>query len=139
MAKKIHLEPHLEVAELERRYREARDPVERSQYQIVWLLGQGKLTREVAEATGYSRGWIQELARRYNAGGPGALGDKRHGNPGGLWGGRKVAEWMAGKLRRPVGERRGWEYLRRSGYTPKVPRPSHEEADPGERAAFPKG
>jgi hypothetical protein len=30
-----------------RRYREATDPVERSQYQIVWLLSRGKTTSEV--------------------------------------------------------------------------------------------
>jgi len=165
MPKKLKLEKHVETQELERRYREARDPVERSQYQIVWLLSQGRLTREVMETTGYSRGWIQTLARRYNAGGPDTLGDRGHSNPGGadrallegagraelrealgddapdggLWTGRKVAEWMAGKLERVVGERRGWEYLHALGYTPKMPRPSHEEADPQERAAFPKG
>ncbi len=62
MPKKLRLEQHLGTEELERRYREAHDPVERSQYQIVWLLSQGKLTREVMGATGYSRGWIQQLA-----------------------------------------------------------------------------
>src|SRR5436189_84448 len=34
------------------------------------------------EATGYGRTWIQKLSRRYNEGGPQALGDKRHHNPG---------------------------------------------------------
>ena len=165
MPKRLKVEGHVQTGELERRYRESRDPVERSQYQIVWLLSQGRLTREVMAATGYSRGWIQELARRYNAGGPDALGDRRRHNPGGadralldgagrarlrealggeapgggLWNGRKVAEWMAGKLGRTVGERRGWEYLHALGYTPKVPRPSNEQADPEGRAAFPKG
>jgi len=33
-------------------------------------------------ATGYSRGWIQQLARRYNSDAPEALGDRRHRNPG---------------------------------------------------------
>src|SRR3982750_2886076 len=37
---------------------------------------------QVMEATGYSRGWIQQLARRYNSDGPEALGDRRHRNPG---------------------------------------------------------
>ncbi|NEO17203.1 MULTISPECIES: hypothetical protein [unclassified Moorena] len=31
-----------------------RDAVERSQYQILWLLAKGKQTEEVREATGYS-------------------------------------------------------------------------------------
>src|SRR5919205_2928757 len=82
MPKTIKLEPHLGSKELESRYRKARDPVERSHYQIVWLISEGRTTREVMEVTGYSRGWIQQLARRYNADGPGALGDRRHLNPG---------------------------------------------------------
>jgi hypothetical protein len=62
MPKKIKLEPHLSSEELENRYREAKDPVLRSHYQILWLISEGKTTREVMEVTGYSRGWIQELA-----------------------------------------------------------------------------
>ncbi len=57
MPKHIHLKPHLEVAELERRYRRAREGVLRTHYQTIWLLAQDQLTREVAAATGYSRTW----------------------------------------------------------------------------------
>ncbi len=66
MPKTIKLEPHLSSEELENRYRKAHDPVERSHYQILWLISEGKTTRQVMEVTGYSRGWIQQLARRYN-------------------------------------------------------------------------
>ena len=41
MPKRRHLEPHLGMDELEWRYRRARDPVERSHLQIVWLLSVG--------------------------------------------------------------------------------------------------
>ena len=82
MPKTIKLEPHLNPKELENRYRKAYDPVLRSYYQILWLISEGKTTRQVMEVTGYSRGWIQQLARRYNASGPEALGDRRHQNPG---------------------------------------------------------
>ena len=165
MPKRIRIAEHLSTDELGKRYREARDPVRRSHYQIVWLLSRGKSTREVMEATGYGRDWIQRLARRYSEDGPDGLGDRRHDNPGGrdralldeegearlrralegrapdggLWSGPKVAAWMAERLGRAVGGQRGWEHLRRLGYAPKVPRPSHEQADPEERAAFPKG
>ena len=80
---------------MENRYRKARDPVARSHYQIVWLISEGKSTRHVMEATGYSGGWIRQLARRYNAGGPEALGDHRHRNPGATGTGRcstKIAD-----------------------------------------------
>ena len=64
MPKTIKLETHLSSKELEIRYRKARDRVLRSYYQILWLISSGKSTTEVMEVTGYSRGWIQQLARR---------------------------------------------------------------------------
>jgi transposase len=166
MPKTIKLEPHLDSEELENRYRKAKDPVERSHYQIVWLISEGKTTRQVIEATGYSRGWVQQLARRYNAQGPEALGDRRHRNPGareralldqdqqrelaevlrkpppdgGMWNSRKVGEWIEAKTGKAVSKKqRGWEYLRRLGNSPKVPRPYHAKADQREQEAFKKG
>ncbi len=163
MVKRIQLRAHLGTAELERRYRQARDPVERTHYQIIWLLARGEPTSAVMAATGYSRKWVQELARRYNQQGPCGLGDGRRHNPGsaplldaagqralvralageapdgGLWNGPKVARWIGERLGRRVHARRGWEYLRRLRHSPKVPRPAHAEADADEQAAFPKG
>ena len=151
MPKTIKLEPHLHSKELENRYRKAHDPVLRSHYQILWLISEGKSTTQVMEVTGYSRGWIQQLARRYNEGGPQLLGDRRHGNPGakeralldaeqqeelrealkkpppdgGMWNSRKVGEWIEQKTGKAVSNKkqRGWEYMRRVGNSPKVPRP----------------
>ncbi len=166
MPKKIKLKPHLSSEELENRYRKAKDPVLRSHYQILWLISEGKSTREVMEVTGYSRGWIQQLARRYNSDGPEVLGDRRHHNPGakqralldvdqqrelsealkkpppdgGMWNSRKVAEWIEDKSGKKVASKkqRGWEYLRKLGNSPKVPRPYHKKADKHEQEAFKK-
>jgi transposase len=167
MPKTLKLEPHLDPEELEKRYRKARDPVKRSHYQIVWLISEGRSTRQVMEATGYSRGWIQQLARRYNAEGPESLGDRRHRNPGakeralldpdqrrelaealreppeggGMWNSRKVAEWIERKTGKKATSKkqRGWDYLKRLGHSPKVPRPRHAKADEREQEAFKKG
>jgi transposase len=168
MPKTLKLEPHPDSRELENRYRKARDPVGRSHYQIVWLISEGKSTRQVMEVTGYSRGWIQQLARRYNAGGAEALGDRRHRNPGareralldqgqqrelaqalrkppqedgGMWNSRKVGEWIKAKTGKAVSNKkqRGWEYLRKLGNSPKAPRPHHQKADKREQEAFKKG
>ncbi len=164
MPKKLPLDNHLEPTELEQRYRRARDPVERAHYQIIWLLSQGRSTGEVAAVTGYSRAWIRSIVRRYNDSGAAGLGDRRHQNPGGgarallgpqlreelaealqapppdggLWSSRKVADWITQRTGRRAGVQRGWEYLRRLGYTPQVPRPAHATADPDQQEHFRK-
>src|SRR5688500_17630422 len=140
MARPMAITPHLTVADLEQRYRSAGDPVARSQWQILWLLAGGMPTTEVARVTGYSVRWVQEIARGYRAG-PEAIGDRRHGNPGaapllnpgqheqlraalagpapdgGIWSCRSVAAWMSQTLGRPVSTQRGWEWMRRLGFT----------------------
>ena len=153
---------------MEHRYRKAKDPVERSHRQIVWLLSEGRTTAEVCEVTGYSPGWVRQIARRYNERGIEGLGDRRHANPGareralldeegieelgeallegppallggGMWSGPKVARWIAQRNGlEKVHVQRGFEYLRKVGMSPQVPRPSNARADPQEREAFKK-
>jgi transposase len=169
MPKRLELSPHTSTEELEHRYRKAKDPVERSHLQIVWLLGEGKTTREVCESTGYSPGWVRQIARRYNEWGVEGLGDRRHANPGakdralldeageaelrealvegppaslggGMWSGPKVARWIAQRNGlEKVHVQRGFEYLRKVGMSPQVPRPSNAKgASASEREAFKK-
>ena len=52
MARRIHLRTDISVDELERRYRAAKEPHERSWWQILWLLSRGQLAKEIAESTG---------------------------------------------------------------------------------------
>ena len=154
---------HLSAAELGRRYRAARDRVERGHLQVVWLLVQGRSRSEVARVMGLSGLWVAEVVRRYNAKGPDGLGDRRRGNAGakpllgaedeaalraaltappgdgGLWTGPKVATWMAARLGREVRPQRGWDYLKKLGYSAQRPRPRHAEAaSPEEQAAYKK-
>ena len=113
---------HLPAEELEARYRAARDATEARHYQAIWLLAQGRTVLEVAEVLAFVPRWVEELAARYNAFGPEALGDQRRRNgrtaslltpdllaalaerlreppeDGGLWSGPKVAAWMARHL-----------------------------------------
>ncbi len=158
--KRLNLVPHLSVADVEAHYRRATDPVARSQWHIIWLLTQGVSTHQVVQYTGYSPTWIYTIVRRSNARGPAGIGDRRHTNPGtagllspaqqqelataltgpapdgGVWTSTKVAAWMAAKLGRPVHPPRGWEWLRRLGYRPYVPRPRHAKADAGAQEQF---
>ena len=159
----LALVEHLSVEELGRRYRSARDPVQRSHLQVVWLLHQGRSGAEVAEVTRYSARWIAEIVHRYNDGGAESLGDRRHGNAGakplldaaqraelaaalqgappegGLWSGPKVAAWIAAKAGHEIHPQRGWDYLKKLGFTLKRPRPRHAKADAEAQAAFKKG
>src|SRR5215210_2912051 len=129
MPKRLELSPHGSTEELEYRYRRARDPVERSHHQIIWLLSEGRTTKEVSEVTGYSVGWVRNIACRHNERGVEGLGDRRHGNPG--------AKERA--LLDEAGEAELLEYLRKVGMSPQVPRPSNAKgADPSEREAFKK-
>lgn len=161
MANRLRLAPHLTEAELAERYRSAARPVEQRHWQVIWLLAKGWRTADIAEATDYSVVWVRKLCGRYNADGPEALLDGRRNNPGkaplldevgraklkqaiehepppsgGNWNGPKVAEWMTEHLGRPVGPVRGWDYLRRLGYTPQRPRRRHEKADEEAQRAY---
>ena len=108
----------------------------------------------VAAVTSYTVNWIRIIARRYNQRGPAGLEDRRHRNPGatgllsagqraalaaaleqsppdgGVWTGPEAAAWMTAMLGRRVRPQQGWEALRRLGWTAKVPRPRHVNADP---------
>jgi transposase len=156
---------HLSVAELEARYRAARDVTEARHFQAIWLLAQGRTVLEVSEVLAFVPRWVTQLATRYNASGPEALGDRRRRNgkaaslltegalsalaarvrtppeDGGVWSGPKVAAWMARHLGlAQVHPQRGWEALRRIGWSIQAPRPRHARAaTPEQRAAFKGG
>jgi transposase len=151
------------VEELERRYRAAKEPHERTWWQILWLLGRGLTATAIAETTGYSAYWIGQVAKRYNAEGPAGMVNRRHttshrtppllapaqreelrqalAGPApeeDRWSGRTVAEWMSARLGRPVSRYRGWVYLNQLKPRHGVPRPRHALADPSEQDVFKK-
>jgi len=163
MGRRIRLEPHLAVDELERRYRAAKEPHERSWWQMLWLLAKGQTATAVAESTGYSRYWIGQLVRRYNTEGPSAMRNRRYTHShraapllspallaelaeavrgpapeGEYWLGRTVAAWMSERLGRPISVYLGWAYLVRLDGKRRKPRPRHVQADAAEQTSFKK-
>jgi hypothetical protein len=118
----------------------------------------------VAEVLALVPRWVTQLAARYNAVGPEALGDQRRRNgkaasllteavlaalakrvqappeDGGLWSGPKVAAWMARHLGlAAVHPQRGWEALKRLEWSVQAPRPRHPRtATPEQREALKK-
>lgn len=170
-----HIVEHWPVGALERRYRAAQDASEARHLQAIWLLAQGRATLgratlgrttlDVADVLAFTPCWVAELAARYNAPGPDALGDQRRRNgraasvltaavlealserlrtppeDGGRWTAAKVALWMAAQ---PGVERahpqRGWEALKRARWSIQAPRPRHpRSAAPEQQAAFKGG
>jgi len=153
MPRRITIAPHLSLEELQARFRQAKTPTVAHHYQIIGLLACGKSTAFVMAVTGYSRGWIYELVWGYNYLGPESLEDRRCKNTdrdpllndveqallwqvlqqpppdGGLWNGRKVADWMSELKGYKVCRQRGWEYLKSMKFRLRVPRPEHQESD----------
>ena len=164
MARRIRLATHLSVDELEQRYRTAHEPHERTWWQILWLLARGQTATAIAESTGYTRTWIGQIAKRYNAEGPAGMVNRQHTTswraprmlsaaqqeelrsalagraPDGSkhWSCRAVADWMAQRLGRPVQVQRGWDYLQRLKHSQQVPRPRHALADAEQQVACKK-
>jgi transposase len=162
MAKRVEIQTDLRAEDLHERYRQTTDAVERTHWHMLWLLKEGKSPKEVAALLGYTARWVREIARRWNESGQAGINDHRStivgGSPlltaslqaelaeclqqppedGGLWSGPKVAAWMQSRLGRSVAPQRGWEYLRRVGYSARVPRPQHAKADLDQQKAFKK-
>ncbi len=162
MPKQTKIQEYLSQEELFARYRQAKDLSERGHWHIIWLLATPKTVKEVAAVTGFSPGWVREVARRYNASGPIRMEDKRKTLPGvkplltqelqneldqaiqksppqgGQWNGPKVAKWIADKIGRKVCRQVGWAYLQKLDYTLQQPRPHHAKADPAAQIQFNK-
>ena len=164
MGRHIQLQPHVSVDELEQRYRGAKEPHERTWWQILWLLSRGQTAKAVADSTGYSPYWIGQLARRYNEQGLEAMRNRQHTRPrptptllssaqieelrqalagpapaGERWSGRVVGEWIAARVGRPVRYQTGWAYLQRLKARQRQPRPRHVAASQEEQEAFKRG
>src|SRR6476619_4250184 len=139
---------HLSTAELGQRYRAARQPIERSHLQIVWLLSQGRSERDVAAISRYGQRWIGVIVHRYNEKRLDGLGDHRGKNAGakpvlaeppadgGRWTGPQVAAGRSARLGRKVWPQRGWGYLKKLGHSLQMPRPRHAKAASAEEQAL---
>jgi transposase len=163
MGRHIHLQPHLSIDELEHRYRTAKEPNERTWWQILWLLVQGRTATELSAVIGYRAYWIGQIAKRYNEQGPEGMRNRRHTTsyrPAPVlspeqqeelratfseaaarnehWTGTDVATWMSQRLGHPISYGLGWSYLVKLKHSQQRPRPQHALADPEEQQAFKK-
>lgn len=165
MGKRLKIEEHLPLEEVERRYKKAGEATASRHWQVIWRLQGGQSSQNVAQEMGLSLEWVRVVARRYNFGGAAGLGDRRRlhrgraplldeeslgelkravSEPvpdvlgGGLWNGPKVVLWMQSRLGRPIAPRLGSVYLQKVGYSVQVPRPRHVQGDPHAQQEFKK-
>jgi transposase len=149
---RLQLANHASLEELEQGYRQAKDPIQRSHWHIIWLFHQYQDAYKVAELTAYCADWVRKLVRRYNQDGTKALEDLRHRNRGNprllsaqqqealekallekaegksLWTGQEVARWVQASTGVKISRITGWSYLKRMDYSLQVPRPQHLKA-----------
>src|SRR3954453_4439741 len=147
---RLPIAPHLSPEEIARRYRACRSGVEKTHWQVLWLLTRSPTPpapAAVAAQVGLTPAWVRTILKRWNAEGPGGLADRRpvinggkpklsdeqqaalfealQGRPadGGLWTGPKVAAYARDRWGVTVCPQTGWEWLTRLGLSLRVPRP----------------
>ena len=152
---RLPIVPHLSPAEIARRSRAGRTGVEKTHWQILWLLTRSEAPptpAAVAAQVGLTPAWVRTILKRWNAAGPAGLADRRparnggtpklsdeqraalfealQGRPddGGLWTGPKVAAYARDRWDVAVRPETGWRWLRRLGLSLQVPRPKNPGA-----------
>jgi transposase len=156
MTRIAHLEPYLSATELKHSYREVTNAIEARHWQLLWFIALSKTIKEAAAVLGINYDYARSIVKSYNQHGDPAIHLKKQppkqrpthallntlqlealrlslageSRDRGLWTGPKVALWMAQKIgRERVGKQRGWEYLKKCGYSPQRPRPQHKNRD----------
>lgn len=158
----MRIADHLSLQELRERVKKEKDPVARLRFLAVYQAKRGLGARTIAEHTGYTTRWVHATLKRYNEGGPEALADFRHRNPGakpkltpeesaqvakalegpppdgGLWTGLKLRRWVAENLGKRLSLNPIYRLLHEMGFSLKVPRPLHRKADKAGQEDFKK-
>ena len=167
MPKKAYIAEHFNSEELKEKYLKCKDPVESRRWHLLWKIRLGWTIKNSSFAVGLDYKYAQKILKAYNEKGEIGIrnGKKnpshhRRGTPpllndeqleklkqalkdkpedGGKWTGPKVARWIAQETgRETVGKQRGWDYLKKCGYSWQRPRPTHKKADKKEQEEFKK-
>jgi len=152
---RLPIAPHLSPDQIARRYRACRGGVEKTHWQVLWLLTRSQAPptpAAVAAQVGLTPAWVRTVLKRWNAEGPAGLADRRparnggrpklsdeqqaalfealQGRPddGGFWTGPKVATYVRVRWGVTVRPETGWRWLNRLGLSLQVPRPRNPGA-----------
>lgn len=165
MPKKACLATHLNLNELKLKYLMSQDPVESRRWHLLWKVGLGWTIKNSAVAVGLNYQYAQRIVKKYNQlgelgvknnrkqavkhrrGKKALLNDQQlhllakklqeRPEDGGIWTGPKVARWIEQEIpREKVSNQRGWDYLKKCGYSWQKPRPKHKKGDQKEQEEF---
>jgi transposase len=152
---RLPIVPHLSPDQIARRYRTCRTGVEKTHWQVLWLLtrtADPPTPAAVAAQVGLTPAWVRTLLKRWNAEGPAGLGDRRvarnggqaklsdeqraalfealQGRPadGGLWTGPKVAAYVRDHWGMTVRPETGWRWRKQLGLSLQMPPPRNPKA-----------
>lgn len=160
MPKRLRLVERLSSQELQQRYENSEDPIEKKRLYSLWCVGLGETVPELAKRLGIREITVRKIIHSYNADGLEGIQDQRKlrcgGKPyldqaaleelrtallsppldGSFWSGPKVNQWLEQKLGYPVSKGCGWAYLKRLGF--KLKRPIHQENKTSTKKAEPE-
>ena len=152
---RLPIVPQLSPEAIYRRYRACRSGLEKTHWHLLWLLTRPDdplHPGQAATQVGLTPSWARTILKRWNAQGPDGLADRRAKSngrkpalaaeqraelattleqrppDGGLWSGPKLAAYIRRRWGVGLSPQTGWQYLRRLGFTPQVPRPRHPKA-----------
>lgn len=163
----LTIKSHLTYQELTKYYRSCKNPIEKTRFQLIWLMAnptKPMLVKQAAKATGFCQRWARQLVHRYNQEGIQGVIDKRKNNigqdpvldkkqqlklkniildkrppDGGLWTNVKIADWIEKETGKRPCSTTCLNYLRNLGFTLQQPRTSHsQKATPEEIKQFKK-
>lgn len=158
MPKKAYLANHFNSHALKQKYLKSQDSVESRRWGVLWKVSLGWTIKNSALALGIDYQYAKKIVKRYNElgaegvknqrkttrnhrrGKPPLLNDqqlhslikalKESPSDGGIWTGPKVARWIEKETQvEKVGNQRGWDYLKKCGYSWQRPRPKHRACD----------
>lgn len=149
----LKIKEQLTHEEIGQKYRKCKNSVEKSRWQLIWLMTNPKkeiLVTQAAEIVGFCSNWARILIHRYNDEGPEKFIDRRKNNlgkkaflskkqqkelknalintrppDGGLWTGPKVATWIEKKTKKHITAVGAWKCIKKAGFTLQVPRPKN--------------
>nr|WP_317269531.1 winged helix-turn-helix domain-containing protein [Arthrospira sp. PLM2.Bin9] len=159
MPRKATLVNHYSSSELKQKYIKSQDAVESRRWHLLWKVCLGWTIKEAALAVGIIYEYGKDIVKKYNDLGEKGVENLKNKNrehrgakppllsqedlkklskelesrpsDGGVWNGPKVARWIEKeKGIKKVWNQRGWEYLKKLGYSWQTRRPKHNKGNP---------